>query len=155
MAASGTAFTPTLATFDSGWEGTPEPWSMLREWYRQLPALAHREGVVLLAGTDVARKTGPIQPGLGLHQELEDLVEIGLTPGQALRAATLHPAIVLGRRAEYGGIEPGKVADLVLLEGNPLEDIKQTREIAAVVLRGRLLDAESLSDLRDSSDLEP
>jgi len=80
-------FTPTLAIFDSGWDGTPEPWIQLRGWYRELAGLPHRERVPLLAGTDVARKTGTIQPGIGLHRELEELVSIGLTPAEALRAA--------------------------------------------------------------------
>ena len=148
MAASGTWFTPTLAIFDSGWDGTPDPWIQLRAWYRELTGLAHREGVSLLAGTDVARRTGPIQPGIGLHQELEELVKIGLTPGEALRAATLNPAIALGCESEFGSVEPGKVADLVLLKGNPLEDITHTQAIEAVVLRGRLLDADRLAELR-------
>ena len=152
MAASQTWFTPTLAIFDSGWDGTPDPWIKLRRWYRELVALAHREGVPLLAGTDVARKTGPIQPGIGVHEELEHLVEIGLTPSEALRTATMNPAIVLGRENEYGSIKPGKVADLVLLNGNPLENIRQTRMIEAVVLKGRLLDAGMLSELRETSD---
>ena len=132
----------------AGWDGTPDPWIQLRAWYRELAGLAHREGVSLLAGTDVARRTGPIQPGIGLHQELEELVKIGLTPGEALRAATLNPAIALGCESEFGSVEPGKVADLVLLKGNPLEDITHTQAIEAVVLRGRLLDADRLSELR-------
>ncbi len=152
MAASQTWFTPTLAIFDTGWDGTPDPWIQLRGWYRELAGLAHREGVSLLAGTDLARKTGPIQPGIGLHHELEELVKIGLTPWEALRAATMNPAIALGRESEFGSVEPGKIADLVLLKGNPLEDITQTRAIEAVVLRGRLLDVDRLSELRDANE---
>jgi len=152
MASNHVFFAPTLAIFDSGWEGTPEPWIQLRGWYRELACLAHREGVPLLAGTDVARKTGAIQPGIGLHRELEELVSIGLTPAEALRAGTLSPAIAFCREDSLGSIEPGKIADLVLLEGNPLKDIKQTRAIEAVILRGRLLDRRQLSELRGASD---
>ncbi len=152
MAESQTWFTPTLAIFDSGWDSTPDPWIQLRGWYRELAALAHREGVSFLAGTDLARKTGPISPGIGLHQELEELVKIGLTPWEALRTATLNPAIAFGRESVSGSVEPGKVADLVLLAGNPLEDIRHTRAIVAVVLRGRLLNLGRLSELRRANE---
>ena len=151
MAASRIWFTPTLAIFDTGWDGTPEPWIQLRSWYRELPGLAHSEGVSFLAGTDLARKTGAIQPGIGLHHELEELVKIGLSPGEALRAATLNPAVALGCESELGSVEPGKIANLVLLKGNPLEDILQTRAIEAVILRGRLLNTDTLSELRNAN----
>ncbi len=155
MAASRTWFTPTLTIFDSGWDGISDPWAQLRGWYREVSGLAHREGVPFLAGTDLARKSGPIQPGIGLHRELEELVKIGLTPADALRAATLNPALAFGREHELGGIEPGKIANVVLLKRNPLEDITHTRTIEAVVLRGRLLDAGRLSELRDTGGSPP
>ena len=143
-------YTPTLAVFDTGWEDVGEPWDVMRAWYRNLARLAHDKGVRLLAGTDFARKTGPIQPGIGLHDELEHLVDIGLEPLEALRAATLYPAMALGRDKDVGTVQPGMVADLVLLGGNPLQDIAMTRRVEAVVLRGRLLDGETLSATRAS-----
>jgi hypothetical protein len=98
--------------------------------------LFHKAGVLLLAGTDVGV---PFQiPGISLHVELERLVEAGLSPLEALRTATLNPARVLGMVDSLGTIEPGRLADLVLLEANPIEDIRNTQKIRAVVADGRL-----------------
>jgi imidazolonepropionase-like amidohydrolase len=98
--------------------------------------LANEAGVVLLAATDVDIPMGV--PGLSLHEELARLVEAGLTPLAALQAATRNPARVLGLADSLGRIEPGKLADLLLLDANPLEDIRNTRKIRAVVADGRL-----------------
>jgi imidazolonepropionase-like amidohydrolase len=98
--------------------------------------LANEAGVMLLAATDVDIPMGV--PGLSLHEELARLVEAGLTPLQALQAATRNPARVLGLADSLGRIEPGKLADLVLLDANPLEDIRNTQKIRAVVADGRL-----------------
>jgi imidazolonepropionase-like amidohydrolase len=98
--------------------------------------LFNEAGVVLLAGTDVGV---PFQvPGISLHVELERLVEAGLTPLKALETATLNPARVLKMAESLGTIEPGKLADLVLLDASPLEDIRNTQKIRAVVADGRL-----------------
>ncbi len=91
---------------------------------------------MLLAATDVDIPMGV--PGLSLHEELVRLIEAGLTPLGALQAATLNPARVLGLADSLGTIEPGKLADLVLLDANPLEDIRNTQKIRAVVADGRL-----------------
>ena len=107
--------------------------------------LFHEAGGTLLAGTDVGV---PWQvPGISLHQELALLVEAGLTPLAALRTATLDPARVLGVADALGTVEEGKLADLVLLDANPLEDVTNTREIAAVVVDGRYLDRKALDEL--------
>ena len=98
--------------------------------------LAKKAGVVLLAATDVDIPMGV--PGLSLHEELVRLVEAGLTPLEALQAATLNPARVLGLVDSLGRIEPGKLADLVLLDANPLENIRNTQKIGAVVADGQL-----------------
>ncbi len=105
----------------------------------------YRAGVGILAGTD----TGAFfaVPGFSLHDELEELVKAGLTPTEALRAATLNPAIFLHKEKELGTVERGRVADLVLLEANPLEDIRNTRRINAVVANGRWLDRKALDEL--------
>ncbi len=98
----------------------------------------HRAGVPFLAGTD----TPPgvfVFPGFSLHDELELFVQAGFTPREALQTATLNPAIYLGLDRELGTVEAGKLADLVLLDANPLERIGNTRAIAAVVTRGRYL----------------
>jgi imidazolonepropionase-like amidohydrolase len=98
--------------------------------------LLNEAGVLLLAATDVGV---PLQvPGISLHVELERLVEAGLTPLGALQAATLNPARVLQMTETSGTIESGKLADMVLLDANPLENIRNTRSIRAVIADGRL-----------------
>jgi imidazolonepropionase-like amidohydrolase len=105
----------------------------------------NRAGVPIMAGTDT---TAPfIFPGSSLHEELALLVQAGLTPMQTLQAATKLPAEFLGKLQTQGTIEQGKVADLVLLDSNPLEDIYNTRKIRAVILRGKLLDRSFLDEL--------
>jgi imidazolonepropionase-like amidohydrolase len=89
-------------------------------------------------------------PGFSLHDELARLVEVGLTPLDALRAATLAPAEYLAARDSMGAIEVGRVADLVLLRSDPLVNIGATREIDVVVLRGRVLNRRELDGLLDA-----
>lgn len=96
----------------------------------------------VLAGTDVGNPF--LIPGISLHEELEHLVSAGFSPLQALQSATLEPAKFFRRQRDLGAIEPGKVADLVLLDANPLEDIRRTRQIRAVVANGRLFDRAAL-----------
>jgi len=102
-------------------------------------------GVGLLAGTDALAPY--CFPGFGLHEELVLLVRAGLSPMEALRTATYNPAKFFGTLDSMGTIEQGKVADLVLLEANPLQDISNTRKIAAVVTGGRIYEKESLQDM--------
>lgn len=106
----------------------------------ELTASFGKAGVPLLAGSDVGIPM--VLAGLSLHEELELLVEAGLTPSEALRSATTTAAEFLGR-PDAGRIAAGQVADLVLLRENPLEDIRNTRSIDRVVLRGRLIDRAS------------
>jgi imidazolonepropionase-like amidohydrolase len=80
-----------------------------------------------------------------LHDELALLVDAGLTPMQALQAATRNPARLL--TVDAGTVEPGKIASLVLLDANPLEDIRHSRRIRAVVLAGNLFDRAQLDAL--------
>jgi imidazolonepropionase-like amidohydrolase len=95
----------------------------------------HRAGVRLLAGTDTPAPF--VVPGASLHDELALLVDAGLTPAEALRAATLNAAVCLGREKDLGAMEPGKLADLVLLTRDPLADIQNTRSVEAVIIGGR------------------
>ena len=104
--------------------------------YQELTGKLFRAGVPLLVGTDAPEPLVP--PGFSLHQELEMLVESGLTPAAALRAATLTNATVLGEKDRLGSINAGKLADLVLLNANPLEDIRNTRQIELVMRGGRI-----------------
>jgi imidazolonepropionase-like amidohydrolase len=112
--------------------------------YADVLAALHRAGVTLLAGTDLA---GPRIPGFTLHDELVTLVEAGLTPLQALRAATLTPSKVFNKEADFGSVTVGKRADLVLLDADPLADIHNTQRIAAVVLGGKLFRRRDLDAL--------
>jgi imidazolonepropionase-like amidohydrolase len=96
-----------------------------------------------MAGTDAAPGVY-ILPGFSLHDELANFVEAGFTPMESLRTATSNPAKFLGMETSLGSVEPGKIADLVLLHGNPLEDIRNTRTITAVIANGRLFDRVAL-----------
>jgi len=112
---------------------------------RRIVGALHRAGVTLLAGTDSPMVD--IYPGYALHRELELFVEAGLTPAEALRAATLAPATFLGIAARAGSVATGKNADLVLLDANPLLDVRNAQRIDAVVLDGRLLTHGALDAL--------
>jgi imidazolonepropionase-like amidohydrolase len=105
----------------------------------------HAAGAPILAGTDSFDAF--CLPGDALHAELEWLVRGGLTPLAALRAATVAPARFLGRARTQGTIERGRRADLMLLDADPLADIRNTRRIAAVVAGGRVLDRAALDAL--------
>jgi imidazolonepropionase-like amidohydrolase len=83
-------------------------------------------------------------PGASLHRELTRLVDAGLTPLAALQTATINPARFLGRLADLGTIEPGKLADLVVLDRDPRADIAGTRAIAAVIAAGRYRSRDEL-----------
>ena len=99
-------------------------------------------GVPLLAGTDTPNPF--VYPGFSLHDELGLLVRAGLTPAEALRAATINPARFLGVTDSLGTVATGKVADLVLLDANPLTDIANTKRIRAVIQGGHLLNRKAL-----------
>lgn len=101
-----------------------------------------RAGVKIMAGTDFPPERSR------LHEELALLVEAGLTPTEALQCATRNPAVFLGRLDSLGTIERGKIADLVLLDANPLDDISNIRKINAVVFGGKLIPQSSLETMR-------
>lgn len=142
--------------FRSGWAPENSPYGektetgyaqrlRWRERQAVLARMAAAEGVPILSGTDTPNAY--VFPGFGLHDELELLVRAGLTPLQALQTATINPARFLNATDSLGTVEEGKAADLVLLNANPLEDIRRTRRIEAVILRGRLLRREALERL--------
>ncbi len=106
----------------------------------------HRAGIEFLAGTD----TPPgvyVFPGFSVHEELQRFVAAGFTPMQALQTATLNPAKFLAMDDRLGTIEEGKLADLVLLDANPLDDIRNTQTIAAVIANGRYFSRADLDKL--------
>lgn len=113
--------------------------------YGDLLRRMQRRGVRILAGTDTPNAY--CVPGFALHRELALLVDAGLTPAAALQAATLNPAEFLGLANDFGSIEPGKIADMVLLDADPLANIANTRRIHGVVRRGHLTDTTGLRQL--------
>ncbi|MEW5902327.1 MAG: amidohydrolase family protein, partial [Acidobacteriota bacterium] len=115
------------------------------EEFKKLVGMMNEAGVSLMAGTDLA---GPrLYPGFSLHEEMVLLVEAGLRPLEALQAATRNPARHLGLIEKAGTIEKGKRADAVLLDANPLEDIRNISTVRAVILGGRPLDRDELDRL--------
>lgn len=107
--------------------------------------MAHDAGVKIMAGTD-ANDT-MIFPGFSLHDELRHLVAAGLTPMEALQTATSVPAEYLGRTDDFGGVNAGKLADLVLLNADPTADIANTTKIEAVIQGGQVRDRAALDAL--------
>jgi Amidohydrolase family len=131
---------------------TPEYIAMRKRQYKtfeeQIPR-ANALGVRFLAGTDV---TIPYTyPGFSLHDELKLLVQAGLTPAQALQTATTNPALLLGLSKTWGKIEPGYIANLVLLNANPLASIENTQKIDAVIVDGKLLNRARLDELLEEA----
>ena len=99
-----------------------------------------------MAGTDTAPGVY-VMPGFSLHDELANFVEAGLTPMESLQTATSNPAKFLGLQASFGSVTPGKIADLVLLSANPLDNIRNTQKISAVIANGRLFDRAALDEI--------
>jgi imidazolonepropionase-like amidohydrolase len=126
-----------------------DPLELRREYFArnlQMVSAQHRAGVPFLAGTDSAPGVF-IVPGFSLHDELSNFVEAGFTPMEALQTATNNPAKFFGMESSTGSIDPGKSADAVLLRANPLDDIHNTRKIAAVVADGHYYDRKALDNL--------
>ncbi len=111
----------------------------------ELTGAAHQAGVRIMVGSDAPDPY--VFPGSAIHDEMAELVSAGLTPADALRAATWNGAEFLGLADDYGSVEAGKRADLVLLEGNPLDDIGNVRRIQAVVFGGRWIDRTELDSM--------
>ena len=121
---------------------------LLRKEYERLFTLVHdmdQAGVPLLAGTDSG--DAYTVPGFDLHDELELLVKAGLTPLRALRTATVEPARLIRQEETLGVVRAQRFADLVLLDANPLTDIRNTRKIAAVVVNGQYLSKSDLAGM--------
>jgi hypothetical protein len=154
-AKDGVAQTPTLYVLKTLWETNKDDQKLndrdmklgKKIFAKDLEVIGEmkRAGVPILAGTD-----GPYpQGGDALHGELELLVEAGLTPLQALQAASRDAARAMGVAKDVGTVEVGKTADLILLDANPLTNISNTRKINAVFLRGQFLSSDELAVMRD------
>lgn len=127
-----------MAIFNQKWKDEDYRWA--REGmgrFKEFVGLVHKAGGNALAGTDA-----PIiyvAPGRSLHRELELLVESGLSPAAAIIAATGKPAKALRQEREFGTVEAGKLADLVIVDGDPLRRIQDVRAVAVVLRAGRML----------------
>jgi len=107
----------------------------------------HSAGVPFLAGTDTPAGVG-VTPGISLHLELQRFVAAGFTPLEALQTATINPARFFRKLSDYGSIETGRIADLVILRANPLENIANTRAIGGVVVDGKYWSQGEIDALR-------
>jgi imidazolonepropionase-like amidohydrolase len=103
----------------------------------------HDKGIKLAVGTDAGNPA--VFFGPSVHREMELLVEAGISPAEVLRAATINAAEILGQQERLGTISKGKLADILVIEGNPLEDIRNTQNIFMVIKNGHILDREVLA----------
>ena len=117
----------------------------------ELVGAMHRAGIPLMTGTDAPGKNA--FAGFSLHDELSFFVQGGLTPMDALRAATYEPARYFNALDSMGTVQAGKVADLVLLDANPLENIINTRRITAVIWNGRVMDPDERRRVLEKAEL--
>ena len=125
-----------IGSIDMAKEEVSENDKIFEDWSMKIVSLFNKNGVKIIAGTDTP--IGFLTPGYSLHKELELLVEAGLTPLQALRSATITPAEFFNLESKMGTIEPGKYADLVILNGNPLDSIINTQNIHMVIAKGEI-----------------
>ena len=107
----------------------------------------HAAGVPFLAGTDTPAGVD-VTPGISLHLELQRFVDAGLTPLEALQTATINPARFFGRTSDFGSVQAGRLADLLILSANPLEDIANTRTISGLVADGKYWAPTEIGRLR-------
>ncbi|MGM0507006.1 MAG: amidohydrolase family protein, partial [Bacteroidota bacterium] len=117
------------------------------EWIRKRVKQIEEAGVPMMAGTDMPLAL--LTPGFSLQKELELLASTGIEPLRVLEMATLAPAKYYGLEQQQGSLAPGMAADLVLIRSNPLDDIRATQQIDAVVRDGRLFDSEDLDGVKE------
>jgi imidazolonepropionase-like amidohydrolase len=133
-----------MASKSHTYEGADYP-QRLAALNRQMVQALHQAGAGILLGTDAAQAYHI--PGFAVHEELAYLVEAGLSPYEAVEAGTRNAAEAMGKSDEFGTVEIGKRADLILLEANPLEDVRNVQKRAGVVVRGRWLAEEELQSM--------
>ena len=115
------------------------------QWFINMVGQVHRTGIEIMAGTDC-----PIfylTPGRSLHEELEVLVKAGLSPLEALQTATINPAKYFHLENELGAVKEAMWADLLILDANPLDDIKNTQKIDAVIKQGHYMGRSDLDEM--------
>ncbi|WP_187696381.1 amidohydrolase family protein [Xanthovirga aplysinae] len=113
-------------------------------WLKEFTLILHNQGIPLMAGSDTY---GLFLPGFSLHHELELIHSAGLSTYETLKTATVNPARYLNTIAQSGTISEGKLADMVLLDKNPLEDIRHTKTILGVMIKGKWLNREELDKM--------
>ncbi|MFW6083910.1 MAG: amidohydrolase family protein [Gemmatimonadota bacterium] len=123
---------------------SPENGLRFLEVRREILKALHDAGAGILLGSDAPQVFNV--PGFSMHEELEEYVRAGLTPYEALRTGTVNVAVFYGAEAERGTVAEGRVADLVLLRGNPLEDVANVRDPAGVMVRGRWLSGPAIEE---------
>ncbi|MBA2304942.1 MAG: amidohydrolase family protein [Acidobacteria bacterium] len=129
---------------------TPRDWELQRRGdglRTSLVSAMHRAGARILLGTDTPNPF--VAPGSSIHEELRNLIAAGLTPYEAIRAGTRDAAEFLGGLKEFGTVEPGRRADLLMLDGNPLDDVAHVGRPSGVMIRGKWLPAAALHRMLD------
>jgi hypothetical protein len=127
---------------------TPETYKIFQQDFKmkmQMIKPMFDAGIPILAGTDFPNRF--CFPGSGLHNELEWLVKAGLTPAQALQTATVNAVRYLNLQNQYGTVATGKIADLILLDDNPLTNISNTQHIQTVILHGKVYNKAALNKM--------
>jgi hypothetical protein len=128
------------------------PWGKFHKQRLEMLGAMHRAGVPVLAGTDTSWILPYTYAGFSLHDELALLVQAGLTPMESLQTATINPARFLGLEKDLGGVEKGKIANLVLLDADPLADIHNTTKISVVFLAGKEFARPALDQMLKSAE---
>jgi hypothetical protein len=128
-------------------EETTRFWKKLMQQFMEMVPQMQAAGVTLLAGSDCGPYNSFVYPGEALHGELKLLVDSGLTPLQALQAATINAAKFMGTNKFYGNIQKGKSSDMIVLDANPLKDINAIDHIHMVLCNGQLYSKKDLNDM--------
>ena len=115
------------------------------DWSKSMVKYMHERGITFMAGTDTP--IGFLVPGLSLHQEIHQLNEAGLSALEALKTATINPSKYFNLQDSLGRIKNNYIADLIILDKNPLDDIRNTKSIKAVIKDGKYLDRKYLDSI--------
>lgn len=138
---------------NSAKRSTPEIREIRRQFGKRFRAMVpemQKRGVLILAGSDAGPFNSFVYPGQSLHDELEKLVAAGLTPAEALKTSTFNGAKFFEVDNFYGTVAEGKSADLLLLNANPLENIRSTRDIFALLYRSKMYSSQELKEIKES-----